>query len=59
MTVMMDPAESQVNLMHRVSNIVASELSLDEMLGEIVGLTAQVTDCDATLVCQKAADLDG
>ena len=50
MTVMMDPVESQVNLMHRVSNIVASELSLDEMLGEIVGLTAQVTDCDATLV---------
>jgi two-component system, response regulator PdtaR len=47
---MMDPAESQVNLMHRISNIVASELSLDEMLGEIVGLTSQVTDCDATLV---------
>jgi len=47
---MMDPAESQVNLMHRVSNIVASELSLDEMLGEIVGLTSQVTNCDATLV---------
>jgi uroporphyrinogen-III synthase len=29
---------------------VSSELSLDEMLGEIVGLTAQVTECDACLV---------
>jgi len=46
----MDPVSSQVNLMHRISNIVASELSLDEMLGEIIGLTAQVTNCDAALV---------
>jgi two-component system, response regulator PdtaR len=29
---------------------VSSELSLDEMLGEIIGITAQVTDCDACLV---------
>jgi uroporphyrinogen-III synthase len=36
--------------MHRISNIVASELSLDEMLGEIIGLTSQVTNCDAALV---------
>jgi uroporphyrinogen-III synthase len=40
----------QVSLLQRVSNIVSSELSLDEMLGEIVGLTVQVTDCDACLV---------
>ena len=46
----MDPPDSQVALLHRISNIVASELSLDEMLGEIVGLTAQVTECDACLV---------
>lgn len=46
----MDPVSSQVNLMHRISNIVASELSLDEMLGEIIGLTSQVTNCDAALV---------
>ncbi len=46
----MDPVSSQVNLMHRISNIVSSELSLDEMLGEIIGLTAQVTNCDAALV---------
>jgi uroporphyrinogen-III synthase len=36
--------------MHRISNIVSSELSLNEMLGEIIGLTAQVTNCDAALV---------
>jgi signal transduction protein with GAF and PtsI domain len=46
----MEPATSQIALLHRISNIVSSELSLDEMLGEIVGLTAQVTDCDACLV---------
>lgn len=46
----MEPSTSQVALLHRISNIVASELRLDEMLGEIVGLTAQVTDCDACLV---------
>ncbi len=46
----MEPATSQVALLHRISNIVSSELSLDEMLGEMVGLTVQVTGCDACLV---------
>lgn len=46
----MEPPRSQVALLHRISNIVSSQLSLDEMLGEIVGLTAQVTGCDACLV---------
>ena len=49
MHVMELPA-SQVDLLHRISSIVSSELTLDEMLGEIVGLTAQVTECDACLV---------
>lgn len=39
-----------VALLHRVSSIVSSERSLDEMLGELVGLAAQVTACDACLV---------
>ncbi len=39
-----------LSLLHRVSKIVNSELSLDEMLGQIVGLTAQVSGCDACLV---------
>jgi two-component system, response regulator PdtaR len=50
MTTVMEHTESQVNLLHRVSGIVSSELSLDEMLGEIIGLTVQVTKCDACLV---------
>ena len=37
-------------LLHRVSRIVNSERSLDEVLGQIVGLTAQVSACDACLV---------
>jgi len=37
-------------LFHRISGIVSSQLSLDEMLGEIIGLTVQVTACDACLV---------
>jgi uroporphyrinogen-III synthase len=45
-----EPSISQISLLHRISNIVSSELSLDEMLGEIVGLTLQVTACDACLV---------
>jgi signal transduction histidine kinase len=39
-----------VSLLHRVSRIVNSDLSLDEMLGQIVGLTAQISACDACLV---------
>jgi signal transduction protein with GAF and PtsI domain len=46
----MEPETSQVGLLHRISGIVSSELSLDEMLGEIIGITAQVTNCDACLV---------
>lgn len=45
-----ESAYSQISLLHRISNIVSSELSLDEMLGEIIGLTVQVTECDACLV---------
>jgi len=45
-----EPPTTQVAILHRVSNIVSSELSLDEMLGQIVGLTVQVTSCDACLV---------
>lgn len=43
-------AESEVLLLHRISAIVSSRLSLDEMLGEVVALTIQATACDACLV---------
>jgi two-component system, response regulator PdtaR len=54
----MEPVSSHVAMLHRISNIVSSELSLDEMLGEIVGLTVQVTDCDACLVYLLDRDTD-
>ncbi len=47
---MTEPQTSQVALLHRISSIVSSQRSLDEMLGEIIGLTVQVTECDAALV---------
>jgi signal transduction protein with GAF and PtsI domain len=49
-TTLVEPPTSQLALLHIISSIVSSELSLDEMLGEIVGLTVQVTGCDACLV---------
>lgn len=47
---MPEPTATQVSLLHKISNIVSSDRSVDEMLGEIVGLMVQVTDCDACLV---------
>src|SRR5689334_22630074 len=47
---MMQPNGSQVAILHRISNIVSSDLSLDKMLQELVELTLQVTACDACLV---------
>jgi signal transduction protein with GAF and PtsI domain len=41
---------SQVTVLHRISGIVSSGLSLDEMLGEVIGLAVQATACDACLV---------
>src|SRR5580700_2612626 len=42
--------ESEVLLLHRISTIVSSKRSLDEMLGEVIGFTIQATACDACLV---------
>ena len=50
MATMTPVPESPVTLLHRISRIVSSELSFEEMLGEIVGLTSQMTGCDACLV---------
>ena len=41
---------SDVVLLHRVSGIVSSDRTLEEMLGELIGLAAQVSGCDACLV---------
>jgi GAF domain-containing protein len=42
--------QSQLVLLHRISGIVSSDLTLDRMLGELVGLVVSVTECDACLV---------
>ncbi|MGA2113909.1 MAG: GAF domain-containing protein [Bryobacteraceae bacterium] len=42
--------ESQISILHRISNIVSSHLGLDEILGEVIALTLQATACDACLV---------
>jgi signal transduction protein with GAF and PtsI domain len=43
-------SKSQVDLLHQISNIVSSNLSLEKMLKELIGLAVDVTDCDACLV---------
>jgi GAF domain-containing protein len=51
MTAMMEEKPiTQVDLLHRISRIVSSERTADEMLGEVLGLTLKVTGCDACLV---------
>jgi uroporphyrinogen-III synthase len=43
-------SESHVSVLHRISGIVSSNRSVDEMLGEVIGLAVQATSCDACLV---------
>src|ERR1700681_2978082 len=43
-------------LLHRVSRIVNSGFSLEEILGQIVGLAAQVSGCDACLVYLRESE---
>jgi signal transduction protein with GAF and PtsI domain len=45
-----DSALSQLALLHRVSGIVSSDMSLKKMLNELIGLVVSVTNCDACLV---------
>jgi signal transduction protein with GAF and PtsI domain len=42
--------KSQVELLHQISNIVSSNLTLEKMLQELIGLAVEVTNCDACLV---------
>jgi len=43
-------AQSHVSIFHQASSILSSDLSLDEMLGEVIGLAVQIAACDACLV---------
>src|ERR1035437_257548 len=49
-TVARAEAKNQVELLHQISNIVSSSLSLERMLQELVGMAVNVTGCDACLV---------
>jgi GAF domain-containing protein len=42
--------ETQLTLLHRISGIVSSGLSLEQMLAELISLVVTVTRCDACLV---------
>ena len=44
-----EPGASHIEILHRTSAIVNSNLSVDEMLGEVIGLAARATSCDACL----------
>jgi uroporphyrinogen-III synthase len=39
-----------LHTLHRISRVVASELSIDEVLGEIIGAAVEATECDACMV---------
>jgi len=41
---------SQLALLHRISGIVSSDMPLQKMLDELIGLVVSVTPCDACLV---------
>src|SRR5437870_13167582 len=45
-----ESAGSQLALLHRVSGIVSSDMTLEKMLDELIGLVVGVTNCDACLV---------
>jgi GAF domain-containing protein len=45
-----EPAVSQLALLHRISGIVSSDMSLQKMLEELIALVVGVTTCDACLV---------
>jgi uroporphyrinogen-III synthase len=47
---MTNPAATQMTILHEVSRIVSSGLTLEEMLAELIRLAAEVTACDACLV---------
>ena len=47
---LLSETKSQVELLHQISNIVSSNLSLEKVLQELIGLAVEVTGCNACLV---------
>jgi two-component system, sensor histidine kinase and response regulator len=48
----------ELSLFHRISRLADSDLSLDEILGQILGLAAEIFRCDACLIylCETATE---
>lgn len=46
----MEISSPEVALLHQISAIVSSELGLDAMLGQLLGITVRAAACDACLV---------
>lgn len=46
----MDQVQRQVSILHKISNVISSGQTIDEMLDELVAISVDVTGCDACLV---------
>lgn len=46
----MEQVQHQVSILHKISNIISSGLTIDEMLDELISISIEVTRCDACLV---------
>lgn len=46
----MDHVQRQVSILHKISNVISSGQTIDEMLDELVSISVDVTRCDACLV---------
>jgi uroporphyrinogen-III synthase len=49
-TAVVPDGASQIALIHHISSIVSSDLSLEKMLQKLISLTLEATRCDACLV---------
>jgi signal transduction protein with GAF and PtsI domain len=45
-----DQVQRQVSILHKISNVVSSGQTIDEMLDELISISVDVTGCDACLV---------
>jgi uroporphyrinogen-III synthase len=45
-----EQVQHQVSILHKISNIISSGLTIDEMLDELISISIEVTRCDACLV---------
>ncbi|MDZ7638222.1 MAG: GAF domain-containing protein [Bryobacterales bacterium] len=46
----MEHVQQQVSILHKISNIISSGQTIDEMLDELIAISIEITRCDAGLV---------